>query len=97
MASPMTTKPSGRWRIRSQCGSIDVEDRNAVARHTLAQSDLVLVVGQAGVAGDLIVAQQAVDDVAADLRLSHERADAVAPGNPGEASDAASCSPENGS
>jgi hypothetical protein len=34
-----------------QCGSIDVEDRNAVARHTLAQADLVLVVGQAGVAG----------------------------------------------
>jgi Mrp family chromosome partitioning ATPase len=34
-----------------QCGSIDVEDRNALARHTLTQADLVLVVGQAGVAG----------------------------------------------
>ena len=34
-----------------ECGSIDVEDRNVLARHTLAQADLVLVVGQAGVAG----------------------------------------------
>jgi len=34
-----------------QCGSLDVEDRNALARHTLTLADLVLVVGQAGVAG----------------------------------------------
>ncbi len=34
-----------------QCGSTDVEDRNLLARHTLADADLVLVVGLAGLAG----------------------------------------------
>ena len=35
----------------AQCGSTDVEDRNLLARHTLADADLVLVVGLAGLAG----------------------------------------------
>jgi hypothetical protein len=35
----------------AQCGSTDVEDRNLLARHTLADADLVLVVGVAGLAG----------------------------------------------
>ena len=35
----------------AQCGSSDVEDRNVLARHTLADADLVLVVGLPGVAG----------------------------------------------
>jgi hypothetical protein len=35
----------------AQCGSTDVEDRNLLARHTLGDADLVLVVGLAGVAG----------------------------------------------
>jgi hypothetical protein len=34
-----------------QCGSTDVEDRNVLARHTLAAADLVLVVGVPGLAG----------------------------------------------
>lgn len=34
-----------------QCGSTDVEDRNVLARLTLARADLVLAVGVAGVAG----------------------------------------------
>ena len=34
-----------------QCGSTDVEDRNALARHTLGRADLVLAVGVPGVAG----------------------------------------------
>jgi hypothetical protein len=34
-----------------QCGSVDVEDRNVLARHALADADLVLVVGVPGVAG----------------------------------------------
>jgi hypothetical protein len=35
----------------AQCGSSDVEDRNVLARHALADADLVLVVGLPGVAG----------------------------------------------
>jgi Mrp family chromosome partitioning ATPase len=34
-----------------QCGSADVEDRNVLARQTLAEADLVLVVGLPGVVG----------------------------------------------
>lgn len=34
----------------TQCGSTDVEDRNVLARHTLADADLVLVAGLTGVA-----------------------------------------------
>ena len=34
-----------------QCGSTDVEDRNVLARHTLAAADLVLVVGVPGITG----------------------------------------------
>jgi CO dehydrogenase nickel-insertion accessory protein CooC1 len=34
-----------------QCGSVEVEDRNVLARHTLLDADLVLVVGLAGLAG----------------------------------------------
>jgi hypothetical protein len=35
----------------AQCGSADVEDRNALARHALVDADLVLAVGRSGVAG----------------------------------------------
>ena len=34
-----------------QCGSVEVEDRNVLARHTLRDADLVLVVGLPGIAG----------------------------------------------
>jgi len=34
-----------------QCGSVEVEDRNVLARHILLEADLVLVVGLAGIAG----------------------------------------------
>jgi hypothetical protein len=34
-----------------QCGSVEVEDRNVLARHALLDADLVLVVGLAGLAG----------------------------------------------
>jgi MinD-like ATPase involved in chromosome partitioning or flagellar assembly len=35
----------------AQCGSVDVEDRNLLARTTLLDADLVVVVGQPGLAG----------------------------------------------
>lgn len=34
-----------------ECGSTDVEDRNVLARHTLGDADLVLVIGLPGIAG----------------------------------------------
>jgi hypothetical protein len=63
----------------------DLADRIERLMHNAAAGAVV-------VAENLVVTQQAVDDVAVDLAAGHARADAVT-GHPGEASDAASRSP----
>lgn len=61
----------------------------------LETANIAAVVAAVSVADNLAVAQTAVEGVATDLAASHGRADA-AEGAPGEASDAASRSPQEG-
>jgi MinD-like ATPase involved in chromosome partitioning or flagellar assembly len=66
-----------------QCGSVEVEDRNALARHTLRDADLVLVVGLPGIAG--VHSQLRVTRDALELGVAGDRIVPVvnrAPRNP---------------
>jgi len=58
-----------------------------------AATSLRIEEGAAGVAADLVAANVKVEGVASDLEASHQRADETT-GRPGEASDAASRSPQ---